>query len=147
MASVRRDLFNELFGDVTQFQNEFQRMFGRNVFGNGARWASAGPAMNVWADEHAVYADVDLPGVDVDKLDVSVTEGNKLTIQGERPVLDLPNVVWHRQERGHGTFTRQLTLPTMVDADKVEARYENGVLRLTLPKADAAKPRKIAIKA
>jgi HSP20 family protein len=146
MAMVRRDVFNDLFGDMTRFQDEFQRMFGRNVFGS-PRWVPTGPAMNVWADEQAVYAEVDLPGIDVDKLDISVTEGNKLTFQGERAVLDLPNAVWHRQERGGGTFTRTLTLPTMVDADKVEAKYENGVLRLTLPRAEAAKPRKIAIKA
>ena len=102
--------------------------------------------MNVWADEHAVYAEVDLPGIDPDKLDISVIEGNRLTIQGERPVVELPNAVWHRQERGYGTFTRELTLPTLVDADKVEARYEHGVLKLTLPKAEAAKPRKITVR-
>ena len=147
MALVRRDVFNELFNDVNRFPEEFQRMFGRNPFGNNARWVPTGPAMNVWADEQAVYAEVDLPGTDVEKLDVSVTEGNKLTIQGERPVLELPNAVWHRQERGAGTFTRTLTLPTMVDANKVDAQFENGVLRLTLPRSEAAKPRKIAIKA
>jgi HSP20 family protein len=147
MALVRRDVFNGLFNDVNRFPEEFQRMFGRNLFGHTARWVPTGPAVNVWADEQAVYAEVDLPGTDVEKLDVSVTEGNKLTIQGERPVLELPNAVWHRQERGAGSFTRTLTLPTMVDANKVEAKYENGVLRLTLPRAEAAKPRKIAIKA
>lgn len=147
MARVRRDALSEMFGDMTRFQDEFQRMFGRNLFGDGPRWASAGRAMNVWADENAVQVEVDLPGIDVGKLDVNVTEGNKLTIQGEPPVLAQPNAVWHRQERGYGTFTRTLTLPTMVDADKVEAKYENGVLRLTLPKAEAAKLRKITIKA
>ena len=147
MALVRRDVFNELFNDMARFPDEFQRMFGRNVFGNARRWAPAGPPMNVWADDQAVYVEVDLPGTDAEKLDVNVTEGNKLTIQGERPVLELPNAVWHRQERGAGTFTRTLTLPTMVDADKVEANFANGVLRLTLPRAEAAKPREIAIKA
>jgi len=146
MARVRHDAFNEMFGDMTRFQDEFQRMFGRNVFAT-PRFVSAGPAMNVWADEQSVYAEVELPGVDVDKLDISVTEGNKLSIQGERPVLDLANAVWHRQERGSGNFTRTLTLPTMVDADKVDAKYENGVLKLTLPRAEAAKPRKIAVRA
>jgi HSP20 family protein len=135
-----------MFGDMTRFQDEFQRMFGRNVFGT-PRFVQSGPAINVWADEQAVFVEVDLPGVEADKLDINVVEGNKLTIQGERPVLNLPNAVWHRQERGAGSFTRTLTLPTMVDADKVEAKYENGVLRLTLPRAEAAKPRKIAVKA
>src|SRR5207248_6446314 len=113
----------------------------------GGRWAGVGPAVNVWADDYAVFVEADLPGIDPAKLDVAVTEGNLLTIQGERPEVDLPNAVWHRQERGHGTFVRELTLPTLVEADKVDARYENGVLRLTLPKAEAAKPRKIAVRA
>jgi HSP20 family protein len=147
MAIARRDLFNDVFQEMARFQDEFGRMFGRNVFGTGPRWASAGPAMNVWADDHAVYVQVDLPGVAADTLDVSVVEGNRLTIQGERPVVEVPNAVWHRQERGYGTFTRELTLPTLVDADKVEAKYEHGVLTLTLPKAEAAKPRKIAVQA
>jgi len=93
-----------------------------------------------------VFVEVDLPGVAPSKLDVAVTEGNRLTIQGERPQVDVPNAVWHRQERGHGPFVRELTLPTLVDADKVEARYDQGVLRLTLPKAEAAKPRKITVR-
>jgi HSP20 family protein len=84
--------------------------------------------------------------VDPSKLDISVTEGNRLTIQGDRSEVNVENAVWHRQERGHGTFLRELTLPTLVDADKVEARYDAGVLRLTLPKAEAAKPRKIAVR-
>src|SRR5437867_3789004 len=128
MARVRGDAFSELFGDMARFPDEFQRMFARNVFGT-PRFVPSGPAVNVWADDQAVYLEMDLPGIDVNKLEVNVTEGNKLTIQGERPVLELPNAVWHRQERGSGTFTRTLTLPTMVEADKVEATYENGVLK------------------
>ena len=59
MALVRRDVFNELFNDVKRFPEEFQRMFVRNPFGNTTRWVPTGPAMNVWADEQAVYAEVD----------------------------------------------------------------------------------------
>src|SRR5262245_53516269 len=100
MALMRRELFGDVFNEMARFQDEFGRAFGRHLFGNGPRWASVGPAMNVWADEHNVYAQVDLPGVDADKLDVSVVEGNRLTMQGERPVVEVPNAVWHRQERG-----------------------------------------------
>jgi HSP20 family protein len=143
--AMRLNGFNDLFQEMTRFQEEFGRLFGRSGFGAG-RFAGAGPAVNLWADENALYVEVDLPGVDAEKFDISVVEGNRLTIKGERPVVDLPNAVWHRQERGYGTFTRELTLPTLVDADKVEARYENGVLKLTLPKAEAAKPRKITVR-
>lgn len=138
--------FHDLFHEMGRFQDEFNRLFRRAGITN-ERFAGVGPALNVWADEHTVFAEIELPGIDPAKLDVSVTEGNHLTIQGERPMVEIPNAVWHRQERGHGTFTRELTLPTLVNADKVEAKYDNGVLRLTLPKAEAAKPRKIAIKA
>ncbi len=141
--AVRFNGFNDLFQEMNQFQEEFNRLFSRAGYG---RRAAAGPAVNVWADENAVYVEMDLPGVDPDKLDIAVTEGNRLTIQGERPAVELPNAVWHRQERGYGTFSRELTLPTLVDADKVEASYQQGVLKLTLPKAEAAKPRKINVR-
>jgi HSP20 family protein len=148
MAQMRLNGFNHLFREMNRFQEEFNRAFNK-----AGHWAgvpsvagSVGPAVNVWADEHAVFVEADLPGVDPSKLDVSVTEGNRLTISGERPEVTVENAVWHRQERGNGTFVRELTLPTLVDADKVEARYDQGVLRLTLPKADAAKPRKITVR-
>lgn len=141
MAVVR---FHDLFNEMGRFHDEFNRLFRRAGI-NGGR-SGVGPAFNVWADEHAVYAEVDLPGVDPAKLDISVTDGNRLVVQGERPLFAKDNAVWHRQERGYGTFTREFTLPAMIDTDKIEARYELGVLRLTLPKAEAAKPRKITVK-
>jgi HSP20 family protein len=142
MALMRLNGFPELFNDMDRFQEEFGRLFARN----GGRGLVAGPPVNVWADDHAVFVEVDLPGVDPAKLDVSVTEGNRLTISGERQPVDVPNAVWHRQERGHGTFIREFMLPTLVEADKVDARYEKGVLTLQLPKAEAAKPRKITVR-
>jgi HSP20 family protein len=142
MAFMRLNGLSDLFREMNRFQQELNGAFIRGAAG----WTKVGPPINVWADEHAVFVEADLPGIDPAKLDVSVTEGNHLTIQGERAQVDLPNAVWHRQERGHGTFVRELTLPTLVDPDKVEARYEAGVLRLTLPKAEAAKPRKITVR-
>jgi HSP20 family protein len=141
MAMIRLNGFNNLFREMNHFQEELNRAFNK-----AGHWAGVGPAVNVWADEHAVFVEVDLPGVDPAKLDVAVTEGNRLAIQGERPEVNVENAVWHRQERGSGTFLRELTLPTLVEADKVEARYDQGVLRLTLPKAEAAKPRKITVR-
>src|SRR4051794_40192343 len=130
MAVVR---FHDLFNEMGRFQDEFNRLFRRAGF-NGEEWASSGPAFNVWSDEHSVFVEVDLPGIDPQKLDISVKEGNHLTIQGERPQVELPNAVWHRQERGNGTFVREMTLPVLVDVDKIEAQYADGVLRLTMPK-------------
>jgi HSP20 family protein len=141
MTRFRRDAFGELFSEVNRIQEELQRLFG----GNGV--APLGPAVNVWADDHNFYAEADLPDLNLDKLEVFVTDGNQLTIQGERTAPEIKGAVWVRQERPFGRFTRVLTLPTLVDTDKVEAKYDNGVLKLTLPKSEAAKPRKIAIKA
>lgn len=142
MAIVR---FHDLFNEMGRFQDEFNRLFRRAGF-NGEQWSSSGPAFNVWSDDHSVFVEVDLPGIDPQKLDISVKEGNHLTISGERPQVELPGTVWHRQERGSGTFIREMTLPVLVDVDKVEAKFEDGVLRLTMPKHEAAKPRKIAVR-
>jgi HSP20 family protein len=143
--SQSRFAFPDLWSEMGRVHDELSRLFGRRS--PFPTMAPAGPAVNVWDDENAVYAQADLPGIDPAKLEVFVTEGNQLTIQGERTAPELPNGVWHRQERAFGQFARQVTLPALVDADKVEAKYEHGVLYLTLPKSEAAKPRKITVKA
>jgi HSP20 family protein len=143
--SQSRFAFPDLWSEMGRVHDELSRLFGRRS--GFPTMAPAGPAVNVWDDENHVYAQADLPGIDSEKLEVFVTEGNQLTIQGERTAPELPNGVWHRQERAFGQFARQVTLPALVDADKVEAKYEHGVLYLTLPKSEAAKPRKITVKA
>jgi HSP20 family protein len=87
-----------------------------------------------------------LPGIDPAKLDISII-GDSLTIGGVHESEKAePERNYHRQERSFGSFRRSIKLPFQVDADKVEAIYEKGVLQLTLPRAEAEKPRKIAIK-
>jgi HSP20 family protein len=140
MSQVRFK-FPDIWNEMGRLHNELNRVFGP---ANGN--VPAAPAVNVWDDEQNVYAQADLPGILPENLEIFVTEGNQLTIQGERAVTQPANAVWHRQERSFGKFTRQVTLPSLVDADKVEAKYENGVLYLTLPKSEAAKPRKIIVK-
>jgi HSP20 family protein len=134
---------NNLWREMDGFRHEVDRLFGRQVVGTHA----AAPALNVWEDESAFFVESDLPDVVMDKLDVTVKDGNRLTITGERKMFEPTNAVWHLQERFAGSFTRELTLPAPVDAEKVDAKFEHGVLRLTLPKSESAKPRKIAVKA
>jgi HSP20 family protein len=136
--------FGELWSEMGRVNDELNRLFGRSN-GSARAFPPQGPAVNVWEDEQNVYAEADLPGMDMKKLEVLVVEGNVLTIQGERAVEPPQGAVWHRQERGFGQFMRQITLPAMIDVDKVEAKYENGVLFLTLPKSEAAKPKKIKV--
>lgn len=141
MLLNRRHPLGALLREFNQAQDDFTKWFGRT-----AGVAGAEPVLNVWEDENAVYTEVDLPGIDPAKLEITVAEGNQLTIQGERPAPNFEGVSWIRQERPFGKFVRVVGLPTLVNAEQVEAKYENGVLRLTLPKHEAAKPRKIVVK-
>jgi len=139
MLLNRRHPLGTLWHEFNQVQDEFTKWFGRTV-GN-----PTDPLLNVWEDDNAVYAEVDLPGIDPAKLEITIAEGNQLTVQGERVPPTIPGVAWIRQERPFGKFVRVVGLPTLVDAEKVDAKYENGILRLTLPKHEAAKPRKITV--
>lgn len=142
MTAFRRDPFGTFVNEFNRVQDEFDRLFGLRSTTDGT-----GLRINLWQDDNAVYAELDLPAVDPAKLDIQVTEGNRLTVQGERPAPEATGAVWVRQERPFGTFSRAVVLPALVDADKVEATYEHGVLKLTLPKSEAAKPRKISVRA
>ncbi len=134
---LTREPFGEIWSEVNRISDEMNRLFGKK--------ATSHLPVNLWADEHNLYAEFDLPDVDPAKLEVTVTEGTKLTIAGERAAPEENGAVWVRQERPYGAFTRDVTLPVLVDADKVQAGYENGVLKLVLPKSEAAKPRKIVV--
>ncbi len=100
--------------------------------------------VNVWEEPEAFHVEAELPGVPQDKIGVTVTGGTDLLLEGERPAAGA--ATWLRRERGAGCFRRLLRLPLPVEADKVEARLENGVLHLTLPKAESVRPRRIAVK-
>ena len=145
MMLTRWDPF---LAEFNRLHEEMNQLFGNlNVPGPSWRgFAYTYPPVNVWEDSDNVYAEAELPGMERDQLEVYVTEGNQLAIQGERKPQAPQKGVWHRQERGFGKFSRVLTLPTTVAADKVEARFEHGVLHVTLPKSEAAKPRRITVK-
>jgi HSP20 family protein len=105
------------------------------------------PLMNISEDDQNVYIDALAPGIGPDTLNVSVS-GDQLTISGTK--LPLPKEVKpehiHRSERSAGQFVRSLSLTMAVDADKVRADYRNGVLKIILPKSEAAKPRQIPVR-
>jgi len=131
---------------MNQLQERMAEAFER--LSGGSTWptlAQSYPAMNVWEDDNNLYAEAELPGVSLELLNIHVTAGNLLTIQGERQACDGKGV-WHRQERGLGKFNRELQLPFQVNTDEVQARLEQGVLTLTLPKSQNAKPHRITVK-
>ena len=113
----------------------------------GEQAAGVFPLMNVTEDKDNYYIRAELPGIKADELEISVA-GDTLSIAGERklPVED-EKTQYHRREREAGRFSRIVSLPGQIDASKVEARCTDGVLTVTLPKAEAAKPKQIAVKA
>jgi HSP20 family protein len=144
MRLTRSQSFNP-WGQLQQLQHEMNRLFDR--WGTDTPSQAAGfPAANVWEDQEALVIEMELPGVDLKDIEIFVTGGNQLALKGQRREQLPEKAVIHRQERGFGSFTRVLTLPGPVDADKVEARLENGILSVRLAKHEAAKPRKITVK-
>ena len=103
------------------------------------------PLVNIREESDAFHVEAEVPGLTRDQIEVFVRNGIELTLQGERKPKDGDNGAWHQQERGAGRFERVLALPTAVDANKVEARLENGVLFLTLPKAESVKLHRILV--
>ena len=134
-----------LWNEMTRPQNDMNRLLGQFANDTWPTLANAYPTVNVWEDDNNVYTEAELPGLTQDQLQIFVSEGNLLSIQGERKPCETAKGVWHRQERGFGKFNRGLQLPVSVDADKVQAKFEHGVLLVTLPKSAAAKPRRITV--
>ena len=94
-----------------------------------------------------MIAEVELPGVDKDDIDISVV-GDVLTIKGERKAdEESKDEDYYCCERSYGSFFRSITVPAAVDTKKIEASYENGVLEISLPKAPEVKPKKVEISA
>ena len=110
------------------------------------RASRAYPLINVSDDHNNIYIDALAPGIDPSTLNVSVA-GDQLAISGEKKALPKsvkPDLV-HRSERSAGQFSRTLSLPNSVEGDKVKANYENGVLKIVLPKLEAVKPKQIQV--
>ncbi len=150
MATLTRwEPFGGLQQEMTRFRQEMDRLFGRWGF-DSETWpglAVSYPAINLWEDADFVYAEAELPGQKLQDLEITVTGDNRLTIKGERKTPAPENAEWHRQERGFGAFERIIDLPVSMDASKVEARFDNGVLTIKMAKSPQAKPRKIVVKA
>jgi HSP20 family protein len=144
----RWQALNPFWNQLQGFQSDMNRLFDRwNGDGNSTPFGFGGyPPLNVWEKDDAVFVEAELPGQDLKDLEIYVTSGNQLTLKGERRPCQADKGVWHRQERAFGQFTRSLTLPFVVDADKVEAKLENGVLKVKLVKHESARPRKIEVK-
>jgi HSP20 family protein len=144
MALVRWDPIREL----DSLQSDMNRLFDRffDTRGNGSaagrRWI---PAMDLAETEDALVLRGDLPGLTEDDIDIEIKD-NVLTVSGERKAEnEEKGEGYHRIERAFGSFSRSLTLPQGVEADKVEAKFDKGVLEVRVPKPAEAKPTRVQI--
>lgn len=132
-----------IWNEMSRLTREMDRLFGeaRTDYGAGVF-----PPLNLYDDGESLVVRAEVPGIDPKDLEIHATF-NSLTIKGERkrPEAD-DKVSFHRRERSHGTFARTISLPQEIDPNKVQANYKLGVLEVMLPRAEAAKPRKIQIK-
>lgn len=134
------------FFDVSKTFDEMDRFFGTVNRLSEFRSVPRGsfPSINVYDQEDKTVLVAEIPGVDPDALEVTVVN-DTVTLKGNRPNGAEEDQKVHRRERGTGAFSRTLTLPDGVNPDTVQARYENGILRVTLEKAAEAKAKKIAV--
>lgn len=140
-----RDLWSwEPLEEMKRLQREMGRVFSDVWRGISSR---VFPAVNIWTGREDAVVTVELPGVDPKKLDLSVV-GDTLTISGAREPEELKEgQAYNRRERETGDFSRTVQLPFRIEPDKVTAHYANGILRVTLPRLEADKPKQISVKA
>ncbi|PYP99342.1 MAG: molecular chaperone, partial [Acidobacteria bacterium] len=142
MAIVRFEPFRELIS----LQDRMNRLFNESYRSQGSEddWALGGtwaPAVDIYEHENNIVIKAELPGVDPKDVDIRL-DNNVLTVNGERKLdNEVKKENYHRVERSYGAFTRSFTLPTTVDPSGIKAEYKDGVLRVTLPKREEAKPK------
>jgi HSP20 family protein len=135
---------------MMSLRDEMNRLIEQAFDGGSlAQWQSTanwGLAVDVSENDDAFIVTASVPGMNPDDLDITISD-NILTIKGETESDEtIKDEQYHIRERRYGSFGRSITLPVTVNAEDVSANYENGVLTLTVPKAEEVKPRRIAVK-
>ena len=147
MAIVRWEPIRDLVSIQDRMNRIFQDAF-RGVPASEEDWALGGnwaPPVDIYEHEGNLVLKAELPGIDPKDVDVRV-ENNVLTLQGERKFeSEVKREEYHRVERAYGTFSRSFTLPNVVDTGNIKAEFKDGVLRVTMPKREEAKPKQISI--
>lgn len=146
MSIIRYDPFR----DLRSLQDEVNRLFSTNVarFGDdeGIARGAWNPTVDIYENKDQIVIEAELPGMNREDFDLSF-ENNIITLRGERRFEKKDESDnYHRVERSYGSFTRSFTLPQTVSGDGISAEYRNGVLRVTLPKREEIKARRIEIK-
>ena len=142
-----RPTFDSPFADFEQMRREMLRLLDTATDDTFANLGSGVfPPMNVTQDDDNFYLRAEIPGIKPSELSISAVR-NRVSLSGKREIKpEHERASYHRRERAEGAFNRTVTLPTEVDAARVDARYADGILTLTLPKAEEAKPRQITVR-
>jgi HSP20 family protein len=128
---------------MTSLQSQVNRLADSLWSGGQESWV---PAVDVFDTRDAVVLKAELPGMKVDDIEIEVDD-NVLTLKGERAFEEkVDEERYYRVERRYGAFQRSLALPQGVKADEIQASYDDGVLQVTVPKAEAARPKRIEVK-
>jgi HSP20 family protein len=144
---IRWEPFRELISLREAMDRLFEESFVRPRAGWLAPWGPETLAVDMYETDQEVVIKTSVPGVKPEDIDITVV-GDTLTIKGETKAEEkIERANYIRQERRYGAFSRSLTLPTSIVAEKAKAEFENGVLTLTLPKAEEVKPKTIKVKA
>ncbi|MFN2157307.1 MAG: Hsp20/alpha crystallin family protein [Anaerolineae bacterium] len=134
------------WSEMARLQREMDRYFNRSPRGSWWSEAAGYPAVNVWTETDAAIVTAELPGIDPESIDISVQD-DTLTIRGSREREEVEGATYHRQERRFGSFARTVQVPFRVQGDEVNATFEKGVLRISLPRAEEDKPKRITVRA
>lgn len=137
--------FRSPFDELHRLRRQMEQMYEDAAAPYKSASAGVFPLVNLTEDKDNYYVRAELPGVKADELDIQVT-GNNLAISGERKIsAAAEGARYHRREREAGTFSRMIGLPGDIDTAKVNAKLQNGILTVVVPKAEVAKPKQIAV--
>ncbi len=145
MAIVRWEPFRDLMATQREFDRLFREAFSPALAEGEVSTRTWAPPVDIYENGENLVLKVELPGINPDDVEIRV-EDNTLYLKGERKFeKEVKEQNYHRVERSYGTFTRTFSLPNSIDSDKVAANYKDGVLTLTMPKKEEAKPKTIKI--
>jgi len=145
MALVRFEPFRGLFNSQDRFNRVLSQAFSQAFGDEESKLGSWAPAVDIFETDENLVVKAELPGVDPKDVEVRV-EDSTLYLKGQRKFEnEVKDENYHRIERSYGSFTRTFALPGSINADQVAAEYKDGMLTLTLPKREEAKPKTIKI--
>jgi len=145
MALIRLDPFKDLITMREIMNSLFEEAFtsrGEEKDLNAGTWT---PSVDIYETENDIVLTSEVPGIDEKDIEIKI-ENNTLTLKGERKFeKEAKEENYHRIERSYGSFYRSFTLPNYINQDKINAEYENGALKITMPKKTELKPKKVKI--